>query len=112
MFATSYQVGWTDYKFQDIPGQKFRQYHIQNAKNVVVNLSKWNLHDSKISLLSKGLNFVPTCSNVDTAKLKMELEALGRMLPLKYYYCNEKKNIHRDMFELNSKFNLVKRMQL
>ena len=45
------------------------------SKNVV-NLSKRNLNDAEISLLSKGLNFVPACSNIDKAKLKMELEAL------------------------------------
>ena len=52
------------------------------SKNVV-NLSKRNLNDAEISLLSKGLNFVPTCNNIDKAKLKMELEAFGRMLRFK-----------------------------
>ena len=33
----------------------------------VVNLSKRNLNDAEISLLSKGLNFVPTCNNIDKA---------------------------------------------
>ena len=54
------------------------------SKNVV-NLSKRNLNDAEISLLSKGLNFVPTCNNIDKAKLKMELEAFGRMLRLKWH---------------------------
>ena len=36
------------------------------SKNVV-NLSKRNLNDAEISLLSKGLNFVPTCNNIDKA---------------------------------------------
>ena len=45
------------------------------SKNVV-NLSKRNLNDAEISLLSKGLNFVPTRNNIDKAKLKMELEPL------------------------------------
>ena len=49
----------------------------------VVNLSKRNLNDVEISSLSKGLNFVPTCNNIDKAKLKMELEAFGRLLRLK-----------------------------
>ena len=53
------------------------------SKNVL-NLSKRNLHDAEISLLSKGLNFVPTCNNIDKAKVKMELEAFCRMLPLKF----------------------------
>ena len=41
------------------------------SKNVV-NLFKRNLDDAEISLLSKGLNFVATCNNVDKAKLKTE----------------------------------------
>ena len=71
----------------------------------VVNLSKQNLNDAEISLLSKGLNFVPTCNNIDKAKLKMELEAFGRMLRLKWHFRNENKDIHRDMFKPKSKFN-------
>ena len=52
------------------------------GKNVV-NLPKRNLNDAEIYLLSKGLNFVPTCNNIDKDKLKMELKAFGRMLRLK-----------------------------
>ena len=74
------------------------------SKNVV-NLSKRNLNDVEISLLSKGLNFVPTFNNIDKAKLKMELEAFGRMLRLKWHFRNESKDIHRDMFKPKSKFN-------
>ena len=81
------------------------------SKNVV-NLSKRNLNDAEISLLSKGLNFVPTCNNIDKAKLKMELEAFGRMLRLKWHFRNENKDIHRDMFKPKSKFVLVIMMQL
>ena len=53
------------------------------VSNNVVNLSKQNFNDAEISLLPKGLNLVPTCNNVDKAKLKMELEAFGRMLRFK-----------------------------
>ena len=53
------------------------------SKNVV-NHSWRNLSDSKISLLSKGLvvkrNFVSTSNTTDTAKLKTELDVLGRIL--------------------------------
>ena len=73
------------------------------SKNVVI-LSKRNLNDAEISLLSKGL--VPTYNNIDKAKLKMELEAFGRMLRLKWHFRNENKDIHRDMFKPKSKFNL------
>ena len=49
----------------------------------VVNLSKPNLSDAEISLLSKGRNFAPTWSNIDKAKFKIELEVFGSMLSLK-----------------------------
>ena len=49
------------------------------SKNVV-NLSKRKLTKAEISLLSKGLKFVPTSNHINKAELKMELEAYGRML--------------------------------
>ena len=58
------------------------------SKNVV-NLSRQNLTDSEISLLPKGLNFVPTSNTIDKAKLKTEIEALGRVLKLKWQFRNE-----------------------
>ena len=54
----------------------------------VVNLSKRNLNGAEISLSLEGLHFVPTCNNIDKAKLKMELEAFGRMLRLKWHFRN------------------------
>ena len=50
------------------------------ANKNAVNLSRQNLTGSEISLLSKGLNFVPTSNTIDKEKLKTELEALGRIL--------------------------------
>ena len=38
-------------------------------------------------------------------KLEMKLEACGRMLCLKWHFCNEHKNIHRDMSKSKSKVN-------
>ena len=74
------------------------------SKNVV-NLSKRNLTDSKISLLSKGLNFVPTSNTIDKAKLKRELEAPGRMLRLKWHFRNEEKDFDPEKFKPKSTFN-------
>ena len=74
------------------------------SKNVV-NLSKRNLNDAEISLLSKGLNFVPTCNNIYKAKFKMELETFGRMLCLNCHFHNENKDIHCDIFKPKSKVN-------
>ena len=75
------------------------------VSNNVINLSKWNLNDAEISLLSKGLNFVLTCNNVYKAKLKMELEVFGRMLSLKWHFRNENKDNHCDIFKYKSKVN-------
>ena len=74
------------------------------SKNVV-NLSKRNLTDSEISLLSKGLNFIPTSNRIDKAKLKRELEALGRMLRLKSHFRNEEKDFDPEKFKPKSTFN-------
>ena len=63
------------------------------SKNVV-NLSKRNINHAEIYLLLKGLNFVSTCNKIYKAKLKMELEAFGRMLCLKWHFGNENKDIH------------------
>ena len=54
------------------------------SKNVV-NLSIRNLNHAEIFflfILSKGLNFVPTCNSIDKVKLKMESENFGRILRL------------------------------
>ena len=59
----------------------------------------------RISLLSKQLNFVQTCNNIDKINLKMELEVFSRMLCLKLHFRNEYKDIHRDMFKPKYKFN-------
>ena len=43
------------------------------SKNVV-NLSRLNFTGFEISLLPKGLSFVPTSYKIDKAKIKTELE--------------------------------------
>ena len=49
----------------------------------VINLSKRNLTENEISLLSRGLKLISICNKVDVAKLKLELEQFCRMLRLK-----------------------------
>ena len=71
----------------------------------VVNLSRRNLTGSEMSLLSKGLNFVPASNTIDKAKLKMELEALGRILRLKWHFRNEENVFDLDQFKPKSTFN-------
>ena len=82
------------------------------VKKYVVNLSKRNLNDAEISLLLKGIHFVPTCNDIDKAKLKMELEAFGRMLRLKWHFRNENKDSHCDMFKPCQSLICVIRMHL
>ena len=65
------------------------------GKNVV-NLSKRKLTKAEVSLLSKGLKFVPTSNHINKAKLKMELGAYGRMLRLKWYFRNDEKDFDQN----------------
>ena len=75
------------------------------GKNVV-NLSRQNLTVSEVSLLSEGLNFVLTSNTIDKAKLKMKLEALGRILRLRWHFRNEENEFDLDQFKPRSTFNL------
>lgn len=49
------------------------------VNNNAANVSRRNLTDFEKSLLSKELNFLLTSNRVDKAKLKTELETLGRL---------------------------------
>ena len=70
-----------------------------------MNFSTRNLADSVIALLSKRLNFVPTSNRIDKAKLKTELETLGRVLRLKWHFRNEENEFELDQFKPKSTFN-------
>ena len=48
----------------------------------VINLSTRILSKAEISLLSKGLKFIPTPTSVNKALIKEELECFGRKLRL------------------------------
>ena len=74
------------------------------SKNVI-NLSRRNLSASEISLLSKGLKFVPTANKIDRAKLKRELEEYGRKLRLMQHFRNDERSFVADRFRLKSSFN-------
>ena len=74
------------------------------SKNVV-NLSQRTLSKSEISLLSKGLKFVPTPSSINKARLKQDLEKFGRKLRLKWHFRNKSAEFSRDPFIPKSTFN-------
>ena len=71
----------------------------------VINLSRRNLSEAEISLLSKGLKFVPTANKIDRAKLKTELEEYGRKLRLMWHFRNDEKPFSYEKFRPKSTFN-------
>ena len=74
------------------------------SKNII-NLSRKNLSASEISLLSKGLKFVPTANKIDRAKLKTELEECGRKLRLMWHFRIDERSSVADRFRTKSSFN-------
>ena len=74
------------------------------SKNVV-NLSKQQLTKAEISILSKGLEFVPGNNHINKATLLRELEAYLRMLRLKWHFRNDEKEFDRNKFQPKSTFN-------
>ena len=74
------------------------------SKNVI-NLSKRDLSNAEISLLSKGLKFIPTPSSINKARIKENLEVFGRKLRLKWHFRNEPNFTRTDPFVEKSKFN-------
>lgn len=71
----------------------------------ILNLSKRLLNKAEISLLSKGLKFVPTPLNVDQASIKNDLEAFGRRLRLAWFFRKDNKPFQANPFMKKSDFN-------
>ena len=69
-----------------------------------MNLSRWNLTDSEISLLSKRLNFLRISNSIDKANLKTKLESLVRIFQLKWHFRNEDNEFDLEQFNPNSTF--------
>ena len=62
----------------------------------VVNLSRKELSAEDISLLSKGLKFSPTPTDIDKAKLKEDLEAFKRRMRLRWHSKDNEDSISED----------------
>ena len=71
----------------------------------VIDLSRRNISSSEISLLSKGLKFVPTANKIDRAKLKTELEQSGSKLRFMWHFKNDERSFAADRFRYKSSFN-------
>ena len=76
------------------------RFVIKNA----INLSRRNLSACEISLLSKGLNFVPTANKIDRAKRKVRKE-YERILRLMWHFRNNEQSFVADRFRPKSSFN-------
>ena len=68
------------------PGERLQGQFV--SKNVF-NLSNRVLTEAEISLLDKGLQFVPTPEKIDRYQIKKDLERLGRHIRLKMHFRNE-----------------------
>ena len=100
----------TDLYNREKDGNAFKGNHIASQVGVrlegtfvsknVINLSRRNLSTSEISLLSKGLKFVPTANKIDRAKLKTELEEYGRKLRLMWHFRDDERSFVADRFRL------------
>ena len=87
-------------EFDDNRAQlKYNRLEAMFVSKNVINLSQRQLTKSEISLLSKGLKFVPTPNRIDKAKLKQELEVFGRKLRLMWHFRNDER-----IFDCNTKF--------
>ena len=71
----------------------------------VVSLSSRILNKAEVSLLSKGVQFVPTPKNINLSKIKEELEIFGRKLRLEWYFRNDERDLITNPFKKKSKFN-------
>ena len=65
----------------------------------------------EISLLSKGLKFVPNANKIDQAKLKRELAEYGRKLRLMWHFRYDEKPFSQERFKPKSTFNPRNKMR-
>ena len=68
------EKGGNNFKENNIASQIGVRLEGKFVSKNVINLSRRNLSASEISLLSKGLKFIPTANKTDRAKLNTELE--------------------------------------
>ena len=71
----------------------------------VIKLSSRHLPQDEISLLSKGLKFVPTPKHINKAKLKQGIEVYGRNFRLVGHFCNDDPEFDANLFRKKSNFN-------
>ena len=68
-------------------------------------MSSSHLSNDKISLLSRGLEYVPTPKHINKAKTKEETEVYDRKLRLMGYFRNDRRGFVVNPFKKKFKFN-------
>ena len=81
------------------------RYEAKFVSANIINLSSRHLSQDEISLLSKGLKFVPTPKHINKAKIKEEIEVYGRKLRLMWYFRNDHREFDVNPFKKKFKFN-------
>ena len=81
------------------------RYEGKFASPNIINLSKCHLSKDKISVLSKGLKFIPTPKQINKALIKEEFETYGRKLRLMWHHRNKEREIAINPLQKKSKFN-------
>ena len=66
------------------------------ASGRVVNLSRRELSEEDVSLLSKGLKFPPTPTDIDKAQLKADIEKFKRRMRLRWHFRNNEDDSFTD----------------
>ena len=75
----------TSYQFQQPSQKKHHNCRFKKPKPPITNLSSHTLTKHQISLLSIGLNFIPTPKKDHPAKILQDILLFDRKLRLKYY---------------------------
>ena len=78
-----------DEVFVEVPSSKLNGDFFSGS---VVNLSCKSLAEYQIKLLSKGLKFSPTPSDIDKNQLKLDIEEFKKKMKLKWYFRDNNNN--------------------
>ena len=65
----------------------------------IINLSNSHLSKDEVSLLSKGLKFVPTPKYINKAKIKEEIDVYSRKLRLMCHFLNDHREFDVNLFK-------------
>ena len=102
--SPSSKVGKVPNESENVAMFRGIRLEVKFVSNNVINLSRRYLSPAEISLLSKGLKFVPTANKIDQAKLKRELEEYGRKLRLMWHLRYGERPFSQERFKPRSTF--------